>query len=166
MANRVVNCNGKRIAIIQSSYIPWKGYFDIIGSVDEFVMLDDVQFTRRDWRNRNKIKTAQGLQWMTIPVTSRGRYHQTIDETKISAPWVEKHWRTISHNYGRASHFRAFAPAVRVLYEMAGDETHLSRANFQLIEGICRILGIHTPPLRWSRDYQTTGARSERLLSI
>jgi hypothetical protein len=58
----------KWIACVQSNYIPWKGYFDLINLVDEFVILDDVQYTRRDWRNRNKIKTPKGLQWLTIPV--------------------------------------------------------------------------------------------------
>ena len=58
-----------RIAIVQSNYIPWKGYFDLMRSVDEFVLFDDVQYTRRDWRNRNRIKTARGPAWLTIPVS-------------------------------------------------------------------------------------------------
>ena len=68
----------KRVAIVQSNYIPWRGYFDLIASVDEFIVLDDVQYTRRDWRNRNRIKTPQGPQWLTIPVRVSGRYTQLI----------------------------------------------------------------------------------------
>ncbi|MDC1301759.1 WbqC family protein, partial [bacterium] len=63
----------KRVAILQSNYIPWKGYFDLIAYVDEFILFDDMQFTRRDWRNRNKIKTPNGLQWLTVPVNQKGR---------------------------------------------------------------------------------------------
>src|SRR3954469_14257618 len=93
----------KRVAIVQSNYIPWKGYFDLVNSVDEFVLYDDRQFTRRDWRNRNRIKTAQGTQWLTIPVAVKGRYTQRIDETRIDERgWAERHWRTIAASYARA----------------------------------------------------------------
>ena len=85
----------KHIAVVQSNYIPWKGYFDIINSVDEFILLDDVQFTKRDWRNRNRIKTEAGLRWLRIPVFSKGPYEQSIDQTAIAAPWAEKRWRTL-----------------------------------------------------------------------
>ena len=71
----------KTVVITQSNYIPWKGYFDLINLVDEFILYDDRQFTRRDWRSRNRIKTAQGATWLTIPVAVKGRYHQRIDET-------------------------------------------------------------------------------------
>ena len=64
----------KKIAILQSNYIPWKGYFDIINLVDEFILYDDMQYTRRDWRNRNKIKTPDGLKWLTIPVVNKGKF--------------------------------------------------------------------------------------------
>jgi hypothetical protein len=68
----------KKVAILQSNYIPWKGYFDMIAAVDEFILYDDMQYTRRDWRNRNQIKTPQGGQWLTVPVKVKGKYHQTI----------------------------------------------------------------------------------------
>ena len=64
----------KRVAIVQSNYVPWRGYFDLMASVDEFVLFDDVQYTRRDWRNRNMIKTAHGLQWLTLPVAVKGNF--------------------------------------------------------------------------------------------
>lgn len=73
----------KKVAIIQSNYIPWKGYFDIIASVDEFILYDDMQYTRRDWRNRNRIMTPNGPQWLTIPVSVKGKFYQRINETKV-----------------------------------------------------------------------------------
>jgi hypothetical protein len=156
---------GKRLAIIQSSYIPWKGYFDIINSVDEFVLLDDVQFTRRDWRNRNKIKSPQGIQWLTIPVASKGNYHQAIDQMEISTPWADRHRRSLELNYRRAPHFGEMAPEIFALYQTASQQSRLSRINRLFIEGISRLLGIGTP-LKWSRDYQVEGSKTDRLLSI
>src|SRR6188472_2699177 len=95
----------KRVAIVQSSYIPWKGYFDLIRAVDEFILLDEVQFTKRDWRSRNRIKTKDGLAWLSIPVQTKGRFHQTIRETEISdSGWAEGHWRSISTHYAKTPH--------------------------------------------------------------
>src|SRR4029079_15115360 len=92
----------KRIAILQSSYIPWKGYFDLIASVDEFVLYDDAQYTKRDWRNRNLIKSPQGLLWLTIPVVVKGRCEQRICDTVVSEPdWPDKHWRSVRAHYSR-----------------------------------------------------------------
>ena len=97
----------KRVAILQSNYIPWKGYFDLIAFVDEFIIYDEMQFTKRDWRNRNKIKTPTGLQWLTIPVLTKGNFHQKISETKIDGTnWAETHWSSIEKNYSRSSFFK------------------------------------------------------------
>ena len=83
----------KKVAIVQSNYIPWKGYFDLINLVDEFILFDDMQYTRRDWRNRNLIKTSDGPKWLTIPVAVKGNYFQKIKDTTISDPvWARKHW--------------------------------------------------------------------------
>jgi hypothetical protein len=96
----------KRVAILQSNYIPWVGYFDIISRVDEFVIYDVVQFTKNDWRNRNRIKTAGGLQWLTIPVVTSGRFGQSVAETRIAArDWTVKHWRSVAQAYARAPLF-------------------------------------------------------------
>src|SRR3954453_5063321 len=112
----------KAVAIVQSCYIPWKGYFDLIASVDEFILYDARQFPRRDWRNRNRIKTPQGAQWLTIPVETKGRYYQRIDETVISDPeWGESHWKTIVHNYAGAAHFSDFRGEFEQLYRDATD---------------------------------------------
>lgn len=155
----------KRIAIVQSNYIPWKGYFDIINSVDEFILYDDRQFTRRDWRNRNLIKTSQGLRWLTIPVQVKGRFVQSIDETLISDPgWAERHWRSIEQTYSRAPHFPEFEASIRELYA-AADTKRLSDINRRFIEGICRLLGIGTK-ITWSSDYGASGDRTARLVDL
>jgi WbqC-like protein len=107
----------KRVAIVQSCYIPWKGYFDLINDVDEFILYDDRQYTRRDWRSRNRIKTAQGTQWLTVPVLVRGRYHQRIDETQVAeSGWAERHWKTIAHAYGAAPFFATHGPVFEEAY--------------------------------------------------
>src|SRR5437764_11272519 len=155
----------KSVAIVQSCYIPWKGYFALIRNVDEFILYDERQFTRRDWRNRNRIKTPQGIQWLTIPVETKGRYHQRIDETLISDPrWGEQHWKTIAHNYAAASHFADFRDRFEHLYQQATDSL-LSVVNRRFLEAVCDILGISTR-FSWSTDYTATGAKSERLVSI
>src|SRR5258706_2679625 len=121
--------SAKRVAIVQSSYIPWKGYFDLIRSVDEFILLDDVQFTRRDWRSRNQIKTQHGPAWLTIPVNTRGRYTQLIRDTTISdASWADRHWRSLVASYGKARCFRAYADLVESLYRCATSD-RLSALN-------------------------------------
>ena len=89
-----------RVVIVQSNYLPWKGYFDLINNGTHFVIYDEVQYTRRDWRNRNKIKTDRGLSWLTVPVEVKGKYFQKISETKIaSKDWAEEHWASFVHNY-------------------------------------------------------------------
>ena len=96
----------KKVAILQSNYIPWKGYFDMIAAVDEFILYDDTQYTRRDWRNRNQIKTPQGVRWLTVPVVVKGKYHQKIRETEIDgSSWASAHWKTLALNYRGAPHF-------------------------------------------------------------
>ena len=74
----------KKVLITQSNYIPWKGYFSAISKVDVFVVYDEMQYTKRDWRNRNLIKTPNGLKWLSIPVEVKGKYFQKINETKVS----------------------------------------------------------------------------------
>lgn len=107
----------KRIAILQSNYIPWKGYFDMIAAVDEFILYDDMQYTRRDWRNRNQIKTPQGVQWLTVPVRVKGKYDQTIRETEIDGiDWAGTHWKIIAQNYRRAPRFEEVAAVFEPLY--------------------------------------------------
>ena len=154
----------KRVAILQSNYVPWKGYFDLIASVDEFVFYDDMQYTRRDWRNRNRIKTPTGLQWLTVPVLTKGRFEQSIRETPIDGDaWVDHHWKALELNYRRAPAFAATAAWLEPLLRQPW--THLSVLNRALVEAVCVRLGIATR-LSASWDYAPQGGRSERLASI
>lgn len=155
----------KKLLITQSNYIPWKGYFDAFSLVDEVVLYDEMQYTKRDWRNRNKIKTANGLQWLSIPVEVKGKYLQKINETKvIDQKWRQKHWKTIYLNYRKAPYFDHYSGDFETLYQ---DEStfFLSEINFQFIEKINEILGIKTP-LRWSHEFELRGDKTEKLLNI
>jgi hypothetical protein len=143
----------KKIAIVQSNYIPWKGYFDLINAVDEFILYDDMQFTRRDWRNRNQIKTPRGLEWLTIPVAVKGRYLQKICETRISDPgWGAAHWSTLQHNYAKAPHFSRYREQLEAAY-LGNADLELSKVNHRFISIVCGILGIRTR-ISWSMDYR------------
>lgn len=156
----------KSVAIIQSSYIPWKGYFDIINMVDEFILFDDVQYTKRDWRSRNRIKTASGLQWLTIPVVSKGRYTQRIDEVQVADQnWAKKHWNAIAHSYANSRYFDQYRDPLRDLYAQAGKLDRLSSLNHLFISALCHELGI-TTRLTWSSDYRAHGTKTDRLLSL
>jgi WbqC-like protein family len=160
------SARGARVAIVQSSYIPWKGYFDLINMSDTFVLLDEVQYTKRDWRSRNRIKSPNGEQWLTVPVQVKGRYHQRIDETLIAdTNWAEKHWKTLAQSYARAGHFGEHADRIEALYRDAAKVERLSDVNRLFIESICELLGISTK-LSWSTDYQASEGKSERLLDI
>lgn len=153
----------KRVAILQSNYIPWKGYFDLINMVDEFVFLDEVQYTKNDWRNRNRIKTVQGARWLTIPVSHSSS--QRIDETKCTDQnWRKKHWASISQSYARAAHFKVFAPCFEPLY-LQSEEVLLSRINYAFIATINDILEIKTK-VSWSSDYHIIVGKTERLVDI
>ncbi|MFC4269922.1 hypothetical protein GQF03_05275 [Sneathiella chungangensis] len=154
-----------RVAIVQSNYIPWKGYFDMIASVDYFILYDDVQFTRRDWRNRNKIKTRDGLQWLTVPVLSKNKYFQAIKDTKIDGTaWATKHWRSIDANYKKAPHFDALAEIIRPVYEGETPE-YLTELNVLLIRRICDFLNIKTT-ISLSSEFDLAEGQNERLLGI
>ena len=155
----------KKVAILQSNYIPWKGYFDIIASVDEFILYDDMQYTRRDWRNRNQIKTPQGLQWLTVPVLVKGKYHQKIRETEIDGTeWAAAHWKSLVQNYIRAPYFHEIAKWLEPLY-LNTSYTHLSILNQRFIQAICDYLNI-TTRISHSWDYKQVDGKTERLAEL
>lgn len=155
----------KKVAILQSNYIPWKGYFDLIAAVDEFVLYDDMQYTKRDWRNRNQIKTPHGVQWLTVPVSVKGKYFQKIRDTEIdNAEWASLHWKALLQNYRRAACFDEISAWFEPYY-MKTSYTHLSQLNRSLIEAICRYLGIDTI-IRNSWDYTMCDGQTERLVDL
>jgi hypothetical protein len=155
----------KRIAVLQSNYIPWKGYFDIIARVDEFIVYDCVQYTKNDWRNRNQIKTANGKSWLTIPVRQQ-RLAQTIAETEIADPGCfRKHWLTFRQAYARAPHLEY---CIELLEDLFLDDTPprlLGASNVRLIRRICEGLGIRTPIVD-AETYAPAGDRNERLVDL
>lgn len=156
----------KKVAILQSDYIPWKGYFDIIHSVDEFILYDDMQYTRRDWRNRNQIKTANGMLWLTIPVDTKGKYFQKINETKVSGhKWAKEHMRAIQLAYAHAPYFGQYKSFLEELYEKAESMEYLSDINRLFIEAICTKLGIGTK-ITLSSDYELADGKTERLAQL
>lgn len=154
------------LAVIQSSYIPWKGYFDVVDRVDEFVLYDHVQFTKNDWRNRNLIKTHKGTTWLTIPVLTSGRFGQSIDEVEIGdLRWARKHWSSITTNYARATHFDDVGPRLAMLYERAAGLEWLSQVNELFLRGICDLLDIGTRITR-SSHYSLPDDRNGRLVAL
>jgi hypothetical protein len=153
----------KKIAILQSNYIPWKGYFDMINSVDEFILYDTVQFTKNDWRNRNKIKTNNGVNWITIPV--KHSISQKINEIQVfNDIWQQKHWKTLSQMYSKSKYFSEYKALFGNIY-LNMNETFLSEINYIFICEVNKILDIKTK-ISWSSDYELSGEKSERLLNI
>lgn len=153
----------KRAAIVQSNYIPWKGYFDLIASVEDFVLYDDVQFTKNDWRNRNRIKAQSGVEWLSVPVGQC--ISRRVRDVMISDDrWQRQHWSKLQTNYGKARCFRSCAEWLRPLYLERNYGT-LSELNRTLLEAICGRLGIHTR-LHWSWDFETGEGKTSRLVEL
>lgn len=151
------------VAIIQSDYIPWKGYFDIIHDVDIFVFLDDVQMTLRDWRSRNKIKTAKGTEWLTIPIKREARTQRICEVQLENTGWQKRHADSIRHNYSKTPYFKEYEELLSWLYR----EPHhtLSEYNRHSIRMICAYLSIETP-LMYSLDLTPVGTKDDRLIDI
>ncbi|MFK5889280.1 MAG: WbqC family protein [Flavobacteriaceae bacterium] len=156
----------KKVAISQSNYIPWKGYFNSIKTVDEFVLYDDMQYTKRDWRNRNKIKTPHGLKWLSIPVEVKGKYYQKINETKISdKSWNTKHLNILKNNYAKAKCYNDVIYFIEELYCTA-TQNYLSEINYHFLYKICNFLEIDTK-ISFSGDYKLLKeGKTEKLVDL
>lgn len=153
-----------RVAINQSNYVPWKGYFDIIHDVDVFLFYDDVQYTKNDWRNRNQVKTRTGLQWLTIP-TGTDLKRRICDVCIESNNWQRKHWQTLTQLYGKAPFFRDYTPFLTEVY-IEREWRNLSELNQFLIRTIAHeFLGIRTP-MHQASEFPSTGTSQERVLSL
>jgi hypothetical protein len=152
-----------RIAVSQSNYLPWPGYFDLIRQVDTFVFYDIVQYTKNDWRNRNKIKSANGIQWITVPVL-HSDLNQSIDSIKIASPhWKKKHWNTIFQAYSKSPYFYQYSDFFADIYNRDWD--NLSELNKLLTVAICDFLNIKTKFI-CSSAMKLQGDRNQRLLQI
>lgn len=151
--------------ITQSNYIPWKGYFDSISKVDIFVVYDDMQYTKRDWRNRNQIKTPQGLKWLSIPVEVSGKYFQKIKDTRVAdLNWNNNHWEQIRQNYSEAKCFREMKEWLEPLFRNC-NYTYLTDINLHFIIAINNFFKIETKILN-SSDFELLEERTERLVHI
>ena len=153
-----------KVGIIQSNFLPWRGYFDFIRESDLFIIHDDLQYTKGDWRNRNKIKTSRGVEWITVPV----RYHHTrqlIEETSVdySSPWAQKMVNRIRETYGRAPYFELYFSELHDL--LMKPAASISDLNLRLIKWVCCHLEIATP-IKMSHEYHPQGAKTERLIGI
>ncbi len=153
-----------KAAILQSNYIPWKGYFDLMNMADVFIIYDEVQYTKNDWRNRNKIKTSNGASWLTIPVRQEKLSQRIIDTTVHSNEWRRKHWNSISLSYSKSAYFKDYRSIFEVLY-LNSTETNLSRINYDLFVAINSILGI-TTTLTWSNELGLIDGKTERLVDL
>lgn len=154
----------KKVAVLQSNYIPWKGYFDIINDVDLFIFYDDVQYTKNDWRNRNKIKVAGGTSWLTLPVGACS--DQLIRDVVLSdRRWAAKHWKSLVQYYSRAPYFQCYRSFFEhVFLDELWD--NLSQLNQYLIQHIARDFLLIKTEFRDSHEYNASGAKLERLLDL
>jgi hypothetical protein len=155
----------KKVAILQSNYIPWKGVFDMINQADIFVFFEDTQYTKRDWRNRNLIKTSSGLKFLTVPI--KKNFQKTkIFEIKISndEEWQRNHYESIRHNYCKAPFFKEYHFILENIY-IKNKWTNLSQLNIYSTKLIANILGIKTEFIN-SIDLKTTGIKDDKIISI
>ena len=154
----------RTIGIIQPSYLPWRGFFDFIQEVDVFVFLDDVQYTVRDWRNRNRIKTPDGgAVWLTVPVL--GGRNQLIRDARIdnAQPWIRKHVQLLERSYRRAPHFDEYFGTIAAVY--SAEFELLSELDIALTRALCGCLGIETE-LVVASSLACEGAKDDKLLAI
>ena len=153
------------VAIMQPTYLPWSGYFGLIDYVDEFILLDTVQFSKRSWQQRNQIKTSKGPMWLTVPVKSKGLQSQKIYDVKIDTTrdFPNTHIRAIELNFSKTSYYKEYAPSLIKILETEYDR--LSTLTLELITWLCRSLGI-TTPLILASELDVTGTRAELLASI
>lgn len=154
------------VVILQSNYVPWRGYFDLIRRADHFVLYDTVQFTKNDWRNRNRIVGPTGPQWISIPVATSGQFGQPIQDTATSdSRWVKRHQNALQAALGRAPGFRLMKPWLDEAFAEAAGHDRLSGINRVFLGAIMAVLGLKAH-LHDARDLPQTGDRSERLVGI
>lgn len=160
-----------RLAVLQPGYLPWLGYFEQLMASQAFVHLDDVQYDKHGWRNRNRVRCAggDGWCWLTVPVRSRGRFGTALCETEIDGtkPWARTHWRTLEQCYGRAPHFHRYGPELRALL-LDKAWTRLVELDLALAEWLARCLGVSwTHTVRASAlGVPRVGSPTERLVAM
>ena len=155
-----------RVVILQSNYIPWRGYFDLINEADIFIFYDEVQFTRRDCRNRNIIVTKRGKQWLSLPVKQTGKFEQSILETEIAAHnWSRKHWNSLKGAYAKSAGFKKWEHLIKKIYIELADERSLVAINRRFIKEISKALFIETE-FKCSTHILSALGKTERLVGL
>jgi hypothetical protein len=155
-----------KVAILQPTYLPWLGYFDLTDQVDTVVLLDTVQFERQSWQQRNRIKGPSGLQWLSVPVVFRGRLHQKIKDVQIrEAEFGKRHLRAVEVNYRRAPFFDVYFPQLSAILQAFPAGTRLADLNLRLLEWLAAVLDVHTP-LVLASSLELEGNRTKLLANI
>lgn len=135
-----------RLAVLQSNYIPWKGYFDLMAMADLFVVYDSVQYTKNDWRNRNRVVSPNGPMWLTIPIATANRAEQAINEARISdSRWSRKHWASIGQSFAKRPSFELWRHEWERAYDEASELELLHDVNMLFLRMLARQLNIDTP---------------------
>lgn len=153
-------------AIMQPTYIPWIGYFDIIDKVDEFIFYDNVQLTKRSWQVRNKIKGVNGEIWLTIPISKTKDRDETLIQNAIlnkNENWINNHLKSIEFNYKKAKHFHEVYEFLKPMYF---NSNFLGEFNIAFIKSISKIIGIKTKFLNSSDLKGISGKKDDRLVQI
>jgi hypothetical protein len=150
--------------VMQPTYLPWIGYFDLIDQADVFVILDTVQFAKQSWQQRNRIKTPQGPLWLTVPVHQS--LHQSIKDVRIDdkSPWRKKHWASLVANYGKSPYWSAYAPRLEAVYAEANDS--LAELNVRLIATLKAMIGVDARFLRTSEMLPIDESKVEALVAL
>ncbi len=155
-----------KLAIAQPTYLPWLGYFDLLDQVDQFVLLDTVQFEKQSWQQRNRIKTPAGLLWLTVPVLFRGRLGQRIADVEIrDAEFWRDHLRAVELNYRRAPFFDDYYPALSDLMRSVASSLNLATLTVSLLRWFAEVMDVRTPMLR-SSELPVQGKRTDLLAEI
>ncbi len=154
-----------KVVVLQPSYLPWLGYFDQIARADNFVFYDDVQFDKNGWRNRNKIKTPKGEQWLTVPVKLKNHMELPINKIEIDngQNWRRKHLASLEINYTKARYFEDFHGFFTDLY--ARDWHYLVELSIYVIKEICGMMGLKRK-FFFASGLNIFGERTERLVNI
>lgn len=153
-------------AIMQPTYLPWVGYLDLIDRVDVFVFLDNVQFERRSWQQRNQLRGPDNLEWISVPVMKSGRLALRIEEVAIQVGlFPNQHLDLIARRYHRAAHFGSLWPGLATVIAAAGEHRSLNRLNQESIRYLCAAYGIERR-IEVAASLRVSGSRSERLVGL
>jgi hypothetical protein len=153
-----------KLVVMQPTYLPWAGYFDLIDQSDVFVFYDNVQFEKQSWQQRNRIKTAHGPQWLTVPVSQS--LGQRIDDVRIKSatPWRHKHWMSLVTNYSRARFWKEYAPLLQAVYDQPWES--LVELNIRLIADLASALGVESKFVRGSTLPAFQGHKADPLAAL